>query len=82
MVIDFILEQAGRDPISLAGEAPFFAAVFQNLSFKKRRNFSQGAIDDGALFGLLMLINSPTPPDQVRAMLESGMAARQAAGEN
>jgi beta-glucosidase len=78
-VLDFVMKQAGRGPLSLAAEDEFFAAVFRNLPFRKLKNFSRGALDDSGLAGLLMLINSGMPPEQVTAVLEQYSAAAQKA---
>jgi beta-glucosidase len=73
-IMDFMLGQFGRGPLALAGEDDFFAAILQNLPFKKLRNFSQGAMNDEAILGLLMLINSDMPPEQAVLILKQQMA--------
>ena len=82
-VVDFMMEQAGRGPLSLAAEDQFFAAIIKNLPFKKLAAFSEGAVTVEMLQGLLMLINSEMPPEQLGAMLRHAVAQRQeaAAGE-
>ena len=80
-VVDFMLQQTGRGPLSLAEEDDFFAAIFKNLPFKKIKNFSGGAVNDQMLAGLLMLINSQMPPEQVTAMLEQGAEQARSAAE-
>lgn len=77
-VLDFMLKQAGRGPLSLADGDDFFAAIFKNLPFKKLKNFSDGAVNDEAIAGMLMLINSDMPAEQVTAILEQTAAAAQA----
>jgi beta-glucosidase len=80
VVIDFMMEQAGRGPASAAVEDEFFAAIFRNLPFKKLIGFSQGAVTEEVLQGLLFLINGNMPPQQVDAMLRQAAAARAAGG--
>ncbi len=80
-VVDFVLQQAGRGPLSLASEDAFFAAILKNLPFKKLKNFSGGAITDQALAGLLMLVNSEMAPEQVSAMLRQAAAQAPGTGE-
>jgi len=74
-IMDFMLQRFGRGPLSLAGEDDFFAAILKNLPFKKLKNFSQGAMNDEAIAGLLMMINSDMPPEQAVAVLEQQMTA-------
>ena len=76
VVVDFMLEQAGRGPVSLAGEDDFFAAIFKNMPFKKVAAFSGGQVTVEMLQGLLLLINGAMPPEQVGAMLRQAAAAR------
>jgi beta-glucosidase len=80
VVIDFMLEQAGRGPVSQAAEDDFFAAILMNLPFKKLAAFSQGAVTMEMLQGLLFLINGNMPPEQVDAMLRQAAAAQAPAG--
>lgn len=80
VVIDFLLSQFGRGPISLAAEDDFFAAILKNLPFRKLENFSGGALNSQAIAGLLMLINTDMPPEQVTQMLEQQVAAHQGGG--
>jgi beta-glucosidase len=80
-VLDFMVSRAGRGPVSLAEEDDFFAAIFRNLPFKKLRNFSGGAIDDQAIAGLLAVINSDLPPEEVVETLQQTMPAPQGGGE-
>ena len=70
-----MLQQAGRGPLSLAAGDDFFAAIFKNLPFKKLRNFAEGAVNDEAVAGMLMLINSDMPPEQVTAILQQTSAS-------
>lgn len=79
-VLDYLLQQFGGGPLSLAAEDDFFAAIFKNLPFRKLKNFSHGALDDSGLAGLLGLINTDLPPEQVVAILEQYAAAAQGAG--
>ncbi len=70
VVIDFMMQQQGRGPLSEAAEDDFFAAVFRNLPLKKLANFSGGAVTREMLQGLLLLINGDMPPAQLRALLQ------------
>ena len=76
-VLDFMLQQAGRGPLSLAEGDDFFAAIFKNLPFKKLKNFSGGAVNDQAIAGMLMLINSDMSAEQVTAVLEQSSGRNQ-----
>ncbi len=80
VVVDFLLEQSGRDPLSLAAGDDFMAAVFRNLPFKKLASFSGGAVTVEMLQGLLFLINGDLPPEQVDAMLRQAAAQRRSGG--
>ena len=80
-VVDFVSKQAGLGPLSLAAKDDFVAAIFRNLPFRKLRNLSRGAITEEGMNGLLMLTNSPMPPEQVTQLLEQGAAQAAAAEE-
>ena len=69
VIIDFMVQQQRGTQTAMADEDPFFAAILQNLPFKKIANFSQGAVTEAQLAQLLMLVNSGMPPDQVAAIL-------------
>ncbi len=78
-ILDYLLEQFGQGPLSLAEEDQFFAAIFRNLPFRKLKNFSKGGLNDTAIAGLLSLINADLPPEQAVEMLKQFAAAAQAA---
>ncbi len=77
VVVEFMLEQSGRGPVSLASEDDFFAAIFKNMPFKKVAGFSGGEVTVEMLQGLLFMINGNMPPEQVDAMLRQAAASRQ-----
>ncbi len=68
-VVDFMLEQQGRGPLTAASEDDFFAAIFRNMPFRKIANFAGGAVTVEMLQGLLGLVNGGMPPEQLAAML-------------
>ncbi len=78
-VIDFMVRMQAGTQTAMAADDPFFAAILQNLPFKKIANFSQGRVTEEQLGQLLTLVNSGMPPEQVTAILDQ--AAQPAAAE-
>jgi beta-glucosidase len=76
VVVDFMMEQAGREAGSLMAEYDFFAALMRNLPFKKVAGMSQGAATAEMLQGLLFMINSGMAPEQLDGMLRQAAAAQ------
>ncbi len=74
-VVDFMLIQAGRRPLSGAAENDFFAAIFKNMPFKKLAAFSEGKVQSEQLEQFMQLINSPMDPAMISAMLQQGVSA-------
>ncbi len=73
-VVDFMLVQAGRRPLTGAAEDDFFAAIFKNMPFKKLAAFSAGKVTTEQLQQLLQLINSPMDPAMISAMLQQAVS--------
>jgi beta-glucosidase len=69
VVIDMMLAQGGRPPLSQAAEDDFRAAVMRNLPFKKMSNFSGGAVTVEDLEQLLGVVNSDMTPEEVASAL-------------
>jgi beta-glucosidase len=68
-VMDFMVSQQTGTPVTMAEGDPFFTAILKNLPFKRIANFSQGAVNEQQLLGLLMMINSNMTAEQVKATL-------------
>ncbi|MEM7588247.1 MAG: glycoside hydrolase family 3 N-terminal domain-containing protein [Acidobacteriota bacterium] len=70
VVIDFLLLQVGRRPLTGAAEDDFFAAIFKNMPFKKLAGFSEGKLQPEQLSQLLELVNSDLDPKTVELTLQ------------
>ena len=68
-VMDFMISQRAGTPVSMADGDPFFTAILKNLPFKRIANFSQGAVNEQQLMGLLMMVNSDMTAEQVKGSL-------------
>jgi beta-glucosidase len=76
IVVDFLLEQFGREPFSQVNEDDFFSAIMRSLPFKKAANFSNGALTLDALRQLLALVNSDMDREQVLGALQGEQPTR------
>ena len=68
-IVDFILEQMRRPPLSESAPDDFMAAVFRDLPFRKLANFSGGAVTPEILHGLLFMVNGDMDPAALTEML-------------
>ncbi len=74
-IIDFMLTNAGRRPLTGAAEDDFFAAIFRNMPFKKMAAFSKGAVTMEQLQQLIQLVNSGMDPAMVIGLIQQSAGA-------